>query len=211
MATVIYGGSRELNLLVSGEPHQDTLSYLSYQADRIAQYAQQTGSQWAQRAVESFNYFSSHDSLRHARAALQKVKSYFQSDIIRELRTIEDFQTATPLMQRFLMADPWARKMYHAGRIEGYAGSYVDPYPGVRGIDDYNYRRVMDGRVQMVAPTEEDPEGTWFIEEYWGDLQEGDVDLTLGQQNAILSSWRQARYLVLTGLDDPYSSTGGKL
>jgi len=211
MATVIFGGSRELNLLISGEPHQDTLSYLSHQADRIAQYAQQTGSAWAQRAVESFNYFSSHDSLRHARAALQKVKSYFQSDIIRELTTIEDFQNANPLMQRFLMADPWARKMYHAGRIEGYAGSYVDPYPGVRGVEDYNYRRVMDGRVQMIEPSEEDPEGSFVIETYYGDLQEGDRDLTLVEQNMILSSWRQARFLVQTGLDDPYSSTGGKL
>lgn len=211
MATVIFGGSRELNLLISGEPHQDTLNYLSNQASRIAQYAQETGSAWAQRAVDSYNYFSSHDSLRHARAALQKVKSYFQSDIIRELRTIEDFQNATPLMQRYIMADPWARKMYHAGRVEGYAGLYIDPYPGVRGIEDYNYRRVMDGRVQMLPESEENPEGSFFIETHYGDLQEGDVDLSLNQQDMIISSWRNARYLALIGLDDPYSSTGGKL
>ena len=211
MATVIFGGSRELNLLIGGEPHQETLSYLSHQASRIAEYARQTGSEWAQRAVDSFNHFSSHDSLRHARAALSKVTSYFQSDIIRQLSNIEDFQNATPLMQRYMMADPWARKLYHAGRIEGYAGSYVDPYPGVRGVEDYNYRRVMDGRVQMLPVSEEDPEGSFFIDTWYGDLQEGDRDLTLDEQDKILSSWRQARFLVQTGLDDPYSSTGAKL
>lgn len=212
MATVIYGGSRELNFLLSGEPHQGTLNYLRQQTERVAQYVQNTGSEWAQRAVDTFNYFSSDDALRHARAALSKVGSYFQSDVIKELTTLSDFQNATPLMQRFIMSEPTIRRMYHKGMCEGYReAGYVDPFPKRIGEDDYNWRRVHDGRIEMLPVSEEDPEGSWCVTTYFEELHEGDKDLTLLEQDAIISSWNNLKYHLANGLDDPVSSTGGML
>lgn len=211
MATVIHGGERELNLFTAGEPHPSMLQYMRNQAQEIGQYIQNTGNTFAQNVLTAYDTYYSDGALRHARVALSKVKSYFQEDKISELETIYDVQQAGPIMQRWVMTDPVIRKLYHEGRCSGYAGSYVDPFPGMIGEQDYNYRRVMDGMMVLSKPTEQEPDGNWKFEIYAEELLEGDVHLALHQQSAIMSTWERNRYALAHSLMDPTSKDGDML
>lgn len=211
MATVLYGGERELNLFTAGEPHPSMLQYMRETAQQIGQYAQQSGSQFAQGVVQAYESYYSDDALRHARAALSRVDSYFQADKITTLSTIYQIQQAQPVMQRFIMSEPTLRQMYHDGRCSGYQGSYVDPFPGQIGEDDYNYRRVMDGLLQLSKPTEDMPHGDAQFVIYVEELMEGDRPLEIHEQSAITETWRNVRYALAHSLLDPSSKTGESL
>jgi hypothetical protein len=205
MATVMFGGERELNLFTAGEPHPSMLQFMKEQASVLGSYIQTTGSQFAQNVLTSYETYHSDGALRHARAALSKVKNYFQSDKISDLESMYDIQQAGLIMQRYVMSEPTLRQMYHNGQCNGYAGSYVDPFPGKIGDQDYNYRRVMNGMLQTTAPTEEQPDGGWKFEVYVEELFEGDRELDFHEQKAITNTWERLRYSLKHSLLDPSS------
>lgn len=211
MASVIYGGERELNLYTAGEPHPSLLQYMREQADYLGQYIQQTGSTFAQNVLNTYQSFHSDEALRYARAGLARVKSYFQSDKIRELESIYDIQQASPIMQRYLMSQPDLRHMYNQGRCYGYEGTYVDPNPGKIGGDDYNYRRVMNGMLVQTPTTEEMPYGSWKFVTYIEDLMEGDRELDISEQVPIISTWQRIKYSLANSVIDPSSPMGDLL
>lgn len=208
MPTVLYGGERELNLFTAGEPHPAMLQYMREQAQAVNNYIQQTGNTFAQGVVQTYENFYSDDALRHARAALAKVGSYFQADKIVELKSIYDIQQAQPIMQRYIMADPIVAEMYHQGRCEGYG--YQDPFPGQVGEANYNYRRVMNGIMVETPATAEEPED-WAFHIYSEDLMEGDRELDLHEQKAVISTWKRIRYSLAHSMVDPTSKTGEML
>lgn len=211
MASVIYGGNRELDLFISGEPHPATMQFMKSQAVALGQYIQNTGSTFAQQTLQVFNDFRSEDALRYARTALSRVKSYFQDDNIREIFELADFQNANSKMQRFIMSEETLRRMYHAGRCSGFAGQYVDPFPGQVGQDDYNWRRVMDGVMVEIPESPEFPEGSWKIQVFSEELLAGDRKLGILEQENILSTWERQRYLLKNFLDDISSLDGEML
>jgi len=211
MATVIYGGERELNLFTAGEPHPSMLNYMRNQAEQIGNYIQQTGNQFAQSVLDSYETYYSDGALRNARAALSKVKSYFREDKISDLGNIYDIQQSGVVMQRFVMSQPDLRQMYHDGRCNGFAGSYVDPFPGQIGEQDYNYRRVMDGLLQILPPSEEAPDGDDQFVIYGDELLEGDRHLDLHEQVAITNVWNRVKYSLATSMLDPSNASGGLL
>lgn len=211
MAHVVTGGSREFDMAFSGEPHPSTVQYLRNQVESLGQFVGTASAAWIDRVQDSYNRFSSDDALRHARAAMRKVSSYFQADNIRELTTLGQVQNAPVMMQRFLMAVPEIRQMYMDQRIDGYSSSYVDMQPGMIGEDHYDYRRVMQGRVIDLPVSEENPEGGWKVTTFFDELHEGDRELRLQEQNDVLSSAELMRCMMATALDDPTSQTGGLL
>jgi hypothetical protein len=211
MASVIYGGERELNLYTAGEPHPSMLQYMREQADYLGQYIQQTGSTFAQNVLNAYNSFYSDDALRHARAGLSRVKSYFQGDKIRDLESIYDIQQASPIMQRYLMSQPDLREMYNQGRCYGYEGSYRDPSPGMIRDQDYNYRRVMNSMLVQTPATEALPDGGWKFVTYIEELMEGDRELDIMEQVPIMRTWDRIRYSLAHSVIDPSSPTGEML
>lgn len=211
MATVLYGGERELNLFTAGEPHPSMLQYMRDTAQQIGQYVQQTGSQFAQGVLTAYESYYSDGALRHARAALSKVKSYFQADKITMLNSVYDIQQAQPIMQRYIMAEPTLRQMYHDGRCNGYQGSYVDPFPGMIGEQDYNYRRVMNGILVETPKTDDEPHGNWQFNVYVDELMEGDRELEIHEQRDIMETWRAVRFSLAHSLLDPSSPSGEML
>lgn len=209
MATVLYGGERELNLFTAGEPHPSMLQYMRETAGVIGNYIQQTGNTFAQGVVHTYENYFSDPALRHARAALSKVKSYFQSDKITELESIYDIQQAQPVMQRYIMANPTLGEMYYQGRCEGYG--YVDPFAGQYGEANYNYRRVMNGLLVQTPITDDAPEGNWAFNIYVEELMEGDRELDLHEQTAITETWAKIRFSLANSLVDPTSPSGNML
>lgn len=211
MATFIGGGELELNMFTAGEPHPSMLNFLRQQTQQLGQYIQQTGNTFAQNAYNAYETYYSDGALRNARVALSKVKSYFREDTIRELASVYDIQQAGLVMQRYLMSQPDLRELYNAGRCNGYNGTYYDPSPGMIGERDYNYRRAVNGLMQLTEPTEEDPDGNWKFEIFSEELHEGDRELDLHEQIAISNTWDRIKYSLAHSLLDPSSPSGDML
>ncbi len=212
MAQVVFGGSREYRMLVSGEQHPNTAHYLRNQMTSLQSYIGNSDSSWAQRAIESYNRFSSEHAVRLAQAALRKVDTYFQEDRIMQLDTLAQLQQAGLRMQRFIIANPYVRERYHNQMCDGYQGTYVDMHPQDIGPGHYDYDRVMDGLIVETAPTEEDPDGSWVCRVQTDEeILPGDVKLNLVQNDMILTSWATVEHLMRYGEEDPVSPSGGML
>lgn len=209
MASVFYGGEAELNLLTAGEPHPSMLQYVREQAQVIGAYIQRTGHTFAQGVLDSYNSFYSDEALHRARVGVTRVQSYFQADVIRALTSVYDIQQASPVMQRYILAEPTLGKLYDQGRCEGYG--VPNPFPNQYGENNYNWRRVMDGIAQIEPPTEAHPEGTHKFEIFIEELMEGDRNLIVQEQKAIIHTWHNHRYALAHSMMDPSSKSGNML
>lgn len=211
MVQVVSGGSREFNMLLGGEPHPNTVQYLRNQMSQLGSNAAFAASTWFNNVRESYDRFASDTALRIARTAISSVKSYFQGNVIRPLRSVSELQQAPVVMQRYLMANPVVREMYHDNRCDGYSQTYIDMEPKAIGEDHYDYRRVMNGIVTDLPVSEEDPEGSWKVSVYMDELKEGDRELILIDQDIIISCWERQRMSLAVLMDDTTSQTGGSL
>ncbi len=205
MAQVVYGGSQEFDALIYGYQHPGTLQYLENQFQNVGNHLTEYGKKFYEQARNLYEQFEGSAAIRATRAALQKVSSIFQRDEVRSLWELSEIQNAPLTMQRWIMAEPTVRRMYHDQRCDGYSDSYVDLYPKAIGDDHYDYRRVKQGII------EEPEEGPWHYTTYFDDLVEGDRELNLDEQIAILSTWEVVCSLMAKGEDDPTSVFGNKL
>lgn len=90
---------------------------------------------------------------------------------IQNINNSNMLSTVNPMTQRYIMAMPELREMYHKQRVDGYSGTYHDTEPGCVGKDHYDYRRITDG---VIIETEDSSTLTHYFQE---DLyNEGPVD-----------------------------------
>lgn len=209
MATVVSGDSNLFNTFCYGDPHPGTIQYLETKIANTLSTATDAARSFFQKGAELYEEFYSSDAMRKARNGIRMVRNMFAGDHIRELWEIVDFQQASPLMQRYVMAEPTIRKLYHEQRCHGYADSYVDQHPGMIGENHYDWRRVNEGMVQTVF-NEEGKEDGWKVSFYMDDLPEGEVELTHDQQYDILRSWDRVHAFIAAD-EDPTSPEGGSL
>lgn len=137
-----------------------------------------------------------------ARNLTRQVKGMFHPNEILPLTTIAELQSAQPAMQRWIMAMPMYRELYHKQLCDGYSDSYVDTAPGVVGEDHYDYRRVTEGIVQMYNA--EDDQGkyeTWKVSTHFEDLQKPEDKLGFDNQCMILDAWDLAEKAILEKID----------
>lgn len=211
MAMVIQGGSDTFNALLYGAtPHVGTMSYLSGEMDKLQSFSgmlKDVGNAFVNRATDIYNRFNSSDAMRLARAAVNKVASIFQRDGIFELKTLGEIQNAPPTMQRYIMAEPTLRELFLKQRVDGYAETYLNVHGNNVGEYHYDYRRVMNGVVEIVR---NDPEIDWRATTYLDELLDGDRELEFTEQIAIRRAWKEVREF-LNREEDPTSVYGNKL
>lgn len=206
---VITGGARTFSALAYQNQHPENQNYFAQKLQNFTQtFGDAVGSVaggFMSNATDLFDKFYGSEAVRLAKAAVRKVKSIWERDDIRELFGIGEIQQAKPVMQRWIMAEPIYRQMFHDQRCDGFSNSYVDMEPGVVGEAHYDYRRVMDGLLV------DDEEEGWSMTHYIEDLREGDVDLELDEQLTILSVWDVVAMHAKAGGEDPGSVYGDKL
>lgn len=206
---VITGGARTFSALAYQNQHPENQNYFAQKLQNFTQTFGDAVSNVAggfmSNASELFDKFYGSEAVRLAKAAVRKVKSIWDRDDIRELFGIGEIQQAKLIMQRWIMAEPTYRHMYHEQRCDGFSNSYVDLEPGAVGDAHYDYRRVMDGLLV------DDEEEGWSMTHYIEDLREGDVDLELDEQLTILSVWDVVAMHAKAGGEDPGSVYGDKL
>lgn len=202
---IIQGGSHEFNSLIYGNQHQGTLAYLKNQISGFMQSGMQTltdaGKSFMQGVGSMFEQFNGSEAMRRARAVYRKVENLFTIDIVREMRDLGDIQSAMPVMQRFIMAQPDVRQAYLDQRICGYAGQYENIHGNDIKHDHYDYRFIMDGVV-----TEAEDGGDKIT--YYFDDTEGDIDLPIADRADVLNAWDMIQGFMKIGKEDPTSPWG---
>lgn len=207
MIQVTVGGSDEFNALMYGQKHPGTLQFLQNQVTNISSTLNDAGRSFFAGARDVYERFNGENAMRLARAAMRKAGSAFQRDEIRPLFTIGEMQQAPLSMQRFIMAEPTIRNMFHQQRCDGYSDTYIDLHPTAVGVDHYDYRRAMN---HMVVDSE-DEEHEYVCRIFFDDLVDGDRELALDEKVDVLSTWDLMKAFMEKGGEDPTSAFASNL
>lgn len=89
------------------------------------------------------------NEFRQLKSNMQQSFNAWDKNIVRYVNTLPLMQTAMPVMQHYLMANPVVRQQYHNGILDGYSETYVDHFPDRIGQNHLVYRQVMNGAVVM--------------------------------------------------------------
>lgn len=202
---VIHGvGTNAFDALLYPEQSINHLQYFQNQVTNFSSTLNDVGRQFMASARDVYDRINSSEAMNLARAAVRAAKGVFHANTIIPMYCIEDFQAAQPVMQRWIMACPSVREVYHEQRCSGYDGTYVDLFPGLIREQHYDYRRVMDGVI--------DEDGDeWVARFFPDDLFEGDRELLHDEKCNILRNWEMADLFMKAGKGDPTSQSGGKL
>lgn len=188
------------------QPHPNTIAYIQNHLNLSQQFVNPQNEAFLNRSYEMFDKYYGAETLQRMRTLSNVIGGNWQDDQrVRWINNVDDLQVAPHVMQRWLMAEPTTRQMYHQRRIDGYSDSYVDPEPGKIGEDHYDYRRVMNGILQQAE------DQSLYSVEYIEDLMEGDPELLADEQFDIIRSWETLALNMLSGSDDPTSLWGGEV
>lgn len=162
-----------------------------------------------QGAEELFKRATDGSIERSIRGMYRSLKGIHRPNSIYPIDTLEECRQAKPLMQRYLMAEPTIRDIYHRQMCDGYSDSYHDQWPTLKGSDHPDWRKVMSGAVQGLSDEEKEDE-RWYSTMYAHDLDEGDRMLAPDEQFVIRTAWDVVRDAVNDKLD-PTNIFGGDL
>lgn len=209
MPVFINGGPGQANFdaIAFGVPIQANLNFLEERLNNYSATMQNAGEAFLKRGMEVFNRYGGADAIRLAKAAVRSVQHAFDKDMVRELKTIGSVQQAGQQMQRWIMANPTVREMFHQQRCDGYSNQYVDIAPNSIGKDHYDWRLVNTG---LVNETPDDPDHEWSCVNHL-DESADDVFLSLPEKLEILSTWDFISKLMVPGKEDPTSPYCDKL
>lgn len=196
----------DFNALAFGTPHPGTLSYIRQKFDSLSTALTDRGREFMADARDMWDQFMGSAAMRKARAVKEKLLDgmYLRNEA-QYYTTIGQFQSATPMMQGYIMACPEVKQMYYDQRLDGFSGSWVDTNPGAIGWDDPVYRQVMNG----IAV--DHPEHDFHIRVVLDDLPDNILPLQIDEKVKIMATWETLRGLLDAGQEDPTSQSGGML
>lgn len=156
--------------------------YIENQLSQFSNTVTDIGKAFLDASKDIYQKVNDSNAIRAARAALRTAKGIFHPNVITQLETLDDIRAAQPTMQKYVMAYPEIRDVYHKQRCDGYSDTYRDMEPNYIGEDQYDYRRIMSG---MVVETDDG----WECTTYAHDDLDGDRDLTVDEKVDILNTW----------------------
>ena len=208
-------------MMLYPDQHVRNQSYIQERLEQMGQHlggmVSDIGAKFMERAKALYEQAYNSQAMLAAKAAIRATKGLFHPNAIIQLDRLEDLQSAQPVMQRYLMANPAVRQLYFEQRIDGYSDSYVNVHGKAIGHDHYDYRRVMDGVVvdhelqemlHGVKPAEDAPE--WTATTYFEDLLPDDRELTAMEQADMISNYR-LQAVAISALKDPTNLFGGNI
>lgn len=205
MTMILEGDASHFDALIYSKPHPGTVNFLQQQMETASHNLTQAGAAFMQSVNAAYDWVNFSAAANLARAVGRKVRGIWQNDEIRALVEIAQLQHAPLKMQRWIMAEPTIRTLYHKQQCDGYSDTYVDREPGLIGDQHYDYRRVMDGMIV------DSSDGDWQATTYMEDLLPDDMDLQLDEQNDILTTWEFIRDAARRKKEDPTSKYNSNL
>lgn len=206
---VIPGGDPSLfNRMLFPEATPETQQWIYEQFHRDTSMLSDLGRRFIEGAGNLYKQLNDPSLMRKARNMARNIKGIMHPNMMTYLDTVSEVQSAKPVMQRYIMAMPEIRKLYHKQLCDGYSESYVDHEPDLIGEDHYDYRRVMNGIVQEYRDA--DGNDCWKAVMYPDDLAEGDRELDIDEKFMVLKSWDLVK-LALGKKKDPTDVFNGDL
>lgn len=203
MAEFIDGDNTFFKASIYGAPDWKAMEFLSNQYNNISAYAKDSSMEFFNNAKMMFDKLSGSTAMRMARQAGAVVGSMWDTDDIRHLKTLLDIQVAKSTMQRWIMANPVVREMYHNQQLDGYSDSYIDLHPNDIGENHYDYRRVMNGIAVEV--------GERLLCTTYPDELFDEKELSIEEQVDIKMTWDEVERLIRLRQEDPTSKWGNSL
>lgn len=207
MATIVSSDDPVAGFSASmfGLPARELVDYMGEAYDRASHYLNDRAREWASQATDAFARIDFDTVMKRAKRTLRELSNVFDTDSVRPLTTVTALQESPQCMMRWLMAEPTTRELYHGGGCAGYDELYVDVQPNSIGADHYDYRRVMDGVVQV------QDNGGWHSDSYFENYRDEDDELTDQERFDILRSWGVLKSAIEKGDEDPTSLYNGSL
>lgn len=201
---VIDDGGGLFSAMAYAQLHPNTINYLQNQLNNTFTNLSANAMQMFNHVGSVFKSFNYDDFIRTSRAAVRAIGNMWQHEGIAPLNNIGALQHASLEMQRWLMAEPMVRQMYHEQRCDGYHKTYVDNSPGVIGFMHYDYRRATN---HLFMPVGETMQANSYMET----LREGDRELHVTEQADISIAWGAMRKALFDNKDDPTSPDNARL
>lgn len=197
---VITGGNEAFSALVLGDQNPTNQFYFQKELDTLKTMAGGVVDGFVERANQAYHMFNNANVRAIAQAALNQIKGFFVPNTILAIDTLAGLQTAGTVMQRWIMACPEVREIYHKQQCDGYSDSYHDNHPDKTGMDHYDYTVVTDGIVFT------DKNGRDYSNQVIQDYAPGDYELDFPQQVSILKTWDIVRHYMTLAQKDPTSA-----
>ncbi len=208
MALVITGDANAFNALVYGqERHPGTVAYLQNQLSSFTGALTDFGKEFVARAAAVYDTFNSAEAMRSARAAIRRFDALFMPDRIQYIDKIGHLQNAPMTMQRWVMAHPGTRELYHKQLIDGYSDTFIDHYHNRTKFEHYDWRLLNNGMMQEVKTADMDGHVTYH---FLAEVQEGDRELTMDEKTDVLNTWDVQEIYIEQGVEDFTSKAGNK-
>lgn len=192
-----HGGSEAFDYLLYGDSNPINQEYFKQQLQNFSHTLNDAGRRFMEGSRELYARINDSAIAERAKLAVRKAMNLFTPNTIRELDSLQALRTCQPVMQRYMMAFPGIRSLYHQQRCDGYSDSYHDLHPNQVGEDHYDYRRVMNGVVKVGEEGEPD----YSVRLYMEDLLHEDRDLTHMEKVDILHSWELADLFLKQSID----------
>lgn len=197
---VIHGGTVDsFNYLAFPEQSPAVANYIQNQLNGFSQSLTDIGRNFIEASRAIYERVNDSNAIRMAKAAIRMAKGVFHPNDIVPLETLEEIRAAQPIMQRYIMAEPMLRGMYHRQQIDGYSDTYADVDPGQVGDKHYDWRRIMTGIVQ--DKVSDDGEDYWVSRNFYDEARLDDVPLDIVQKVAIMNTMDLARMFMEAGKD----------
>ena len=196
------------NVLVCPESNRETRNYLKEQFNRIGEGISDITRKFYQDSKTIFDKLSNSRARELAKNTLINSLGLFHPNTILSLGSLDALRNAQAVMQRYIMAEPTIRKLYHQQRCDGYSDTYKDLHPYDIGDNHYDYQRVVHG----VVREQEDEDGVIrSYTEHFSDVEfSAEEELDFNDQIRILDTWDVVKHFVLRD-EDPTNILGGSL
>lgn len=209
VAQMLHDYPREaIDYLVYPQQNPANKAYILNQLDSYTNLLLDTGKQYFDQAKDLYEKINNSETVRAAKAALRMAKGIMRPNVITELQTTDDIRSAQPIMQRYIMAQPDIRKLYHEQRCDGYEGQYIDAFPNILGSRHEDFMAVMSGMIDEFV--DEKGDDTWKTTMYAFDSSFDDAELTVIEKVDILHTWEIVKLAIEAKLD-PTDVWGGNL
>lgn len=193
-----------MDIAAGGFLDSSTTNWIQDRTQSLMSTVSATTAGWFNKARTFYQTITESDAVQALRNLTAKADQSWMGNNIHFCNSLEQIQTANPVMQRYIMAEPRLRDMYLNDSIEGYAGSYENFHGNAIGVNHYDYRRVTDG-ILMVSDTSME----W--NDFYENIPDNDKELSLFEKVDIIRTWN----LVNVALDahemDPTSPIGNLL
>lgn len=197
MAQIVRGDREVFSHMLFGGPDPYLQQYIQETNNHFSTMLTSVGQQFVQNAQNIFSRIESNEALRLARAAMRKVNTYLQEDVIYQMTTIDELQEAPNIMVQWIMAHPQLRQLHKDEVIDAYGNRYIDVQPGAYKWNHQDYCTIyggwMEQRTEIITKEDGTQTEEHFVEYVTPLEDESDIEVLLDEEAVMI---HQAHVLV---------------